>query len=201
MRGIYAILNEERDPVELARAILAGGVRIVQYRAKPGIVKEHASQLRALTRKHNALFIINDDWRAAQTFEADGVHLGPEDANFAELAAIREGLGDRLIGLSCGTVEEARAAQAAGADYMGVGSVFATGSKSDAGEPLGIEGLKRVAAATSLPVAAIGGIDLQNLSAVRATGVAMAAMISAFSAASDPAAAAAQLVRMWESGS
>ena len=200
MRGIYAILNEERDVLELARAILDGGVRIVQYRAKGGVVKEHASHLRVLTRSRSALLIINDDWRAAQTFDADGVHLGPDDTNFAQLATIREGLGDRLIGLSCGTVEEARAAQAAGADYVGVGSVFATGSKSDAGEPIGIEGLQRAAAATTLPVAAIGGIDLQNLRAVRATGVAMAAMISAFSGASDPAAAAAQLVRAWESG-
>ena len=200
MRGIYAILNEERDPIELARAILDGGVRIVQYRAKTGIVMEHASQLRVLTREHDALFIINDDWRAAQTFDADGVHLGPDDANVAQLATIRTSLGDRLIGLSCATVEEARAAQAAGADYMGVGSVFATASKADAGEPLGIEGLQRVAAATTLPVAAIGGIDLQNLPAVRATGVAMAAMISAFSGASDPAWVAEQLVRVWESG-
>jgi thiamine-phosphate pyrophosphorylase len=157
--------------------------------------------LRVLTRSRDAPFIINDDWRAVQTFDADGVHLGPDDANFAQLATIRAGMGDRLIGFSCGTVEEACAAQAAGADYAGVGSVFATASKSDAGEPLGVEGLQRVAAATTLPVAAIGGIDLKNLSAVRATGVAMAAMISAFTSASDPAAAAAQLVRMWESGS
>ncbi len=199
MRGIYAILNEERDPVELARAILDGGVRIVQYRAKAGIVKEHASELRRLTRSRNALFIINDDWRAVQTFDADGVHLGPGDANLAQLATIRESIADRLIGFSCGTVDEARGAQAAGADYVGVGSVFATSSKSDAGEPLEIEGLERVAAAATLPVAAIGGIDAQNLRSVRATGVAMAAMISAFTSVADPAAAAAELVRIWES--
>lgn len=200
MRGIYAILNEERGVLDLARAILDGGVRIVQYRAKGGIVKEHASELRALTRSHDALFLINDDWRAAQTFDADGVHLGPDDARVEQVAAIRASIGDRVIGLSCGTVEEARAAQAAGADYAGVGSVFATGSKHDAGTPIGISGLKRVAAATTLPVAAIGGINLQNLPAVRETGVAMAAMISAFSSAADPAAAAAELVRTWESG-
>ncbi|HET9394087.1 MAG TPA: thiamine phosphate synthase [Candidatus Rubrimentiphilum sp.] len=199
MRGIYAILNEERGILELARAILDGGVRIVQYRAKSGVVKEHASDLRLLTRSRNALFIINDDWRAVQSFDADGVHLGPDDASVEQIATIRTNLVDRLIGLSCGTAEEAQAAQAAGADYAGVGSVFATGSKSDAGAPIGIEGLKRVAAATTLPVAAIGGINLQNLPAVRATGVAMAAMISAFSSAADPAAAAAELVRIWES--
>jgi thiamine-phosphate pyrophosphorylase len=198
LRGIYAILNEERDPVALARAVLDGGVRIVQYRAKGGIVPAHASQLRALTRDCNALFLINDDWRAVEAFGADGVHLGPEDAAAADFPNIRRALGDRLIGLSCGTVAEARAAEAAGADYIGVGSVFATQSKSDAGAPIGIDGLRAIASATTLPVAAIGGIDEKNLLAVLATGVAMTAMISVFSSAADPGAAAKRLVEMWE---
>ncbi len=197
MRGVYAILNEERDPVELARAILDGGVRVVQYRAKRGIVPAHAAQLRTLTSSYSALFLINDDWRAAEAFDADGVHLGPDDAAIPDIAEIRGALGHRLIGLSCGTVEEARAAQAAGADYVGAGSVFATSSKSDAGDPIGIDGLRRVAAATTLPVAAIGGINEQNLQAVRATGVAMAAMISAFTSATDPRKAAERLVQIW----
>jgi thiamine-phosphate pyrophosphorylase len=198
LRGIYAILNEERDPMELARAILVGGVRIVQYRAKRGIVSVHASELRTMTRDCNALFLINDDWRAAATFDADGVHLGPDDAKVMDLPEIRRALGDRLIGVSCGTVEEARAAQAAGVDYIGVGSVFATSSKSDAGDSIGVEGLRRIAAATTLPVAAIGGISEKNLLAVRTTGVAMAAMISAFTSASYPRKAAERLVQMWD---
>ncbi len=197
MRGIYAILNEEPDPIGLARAILPGGVRIVQYRAKGGIVSAHASELRTLTRDCNALFLINDDWRAAETFDADGVHLGPDDAKSADLPEIRRVLGARLIGLSCGTVEEAGAAEAAGADYVGAGSVFATSSKSDAGDLIEVEGVRRIVAATTLPVAAIGGINEKNLLAVRATGVAMAAMISAFSSASDPRKAAERLVDMW----
>ena len=198
MRGIYAILNdEERDPIELARAILDGGVRIVQYRAKRGIVSAHAAELRTLTRDCNALFLINDDWRAAETYDADGVHLGPDDAKVRDLPEIRRALGGRLIGLSCGTAEEACAAQAAGADYVGAGSVFATSSKSDAGDPIGVEGLRGIAAATALPVAAIGGVNEKNLQAVRATGVAMAAMISAFTSASDPRKAAERLVQMW----
>jgi len=197
LRGVYAILNDERDPVALARAILDGGVRIVQYRAKNGIAPSHASQLRTLTRSCGSLLVINDDWRAAKRFDADGVHLGPDDAYLADLPEIRAALGDRLMGLSCGTVEEALAAQAAGVDYIGAGSVFATSSKSDAGEPIGIEGLRRIAAATELPVAAIGGINEKNLQAVRATGVAMAAMISAFTSASDPRKAAERLVRIW----
>ena len=197
LRGIYAIVNETQTPhpVSLTRAILEGGARIVQYRAKSGIVPEHAREMRELTRAHGALFIINDDWRAVSTYDADGVHLGPDDAQPGDLAVIREALPDRLIGVSCGTPQEARIA--ADADYIGVGSVFATGSKADAGDPIGIPGLRSVAAAAEAPVAAIGGITLAALPEIRATGVSMAAVISAISAASDPREATAALVRTW----
>jgi thiamine-phosphate pyrophosphorylase len=190
-------VNAEGDPVELARAILEGGVRIIQYRAKTGIVTEQAAALRALTRAFDALFLINDDWRAAETYDADGVHLGPDDGGFTALPEIRQTLGDRIIGVSCGTPGEARAAQTAGAGYIGAGSVYATGSKSDAGDPIGIGGLRDIAKATPLPVAAIGGITAENLREVRGTGVAMAAMISAFSSAADPRRAAELLAAIW----
>jgi thiamine-phosphate diphosphorylase len=197
LHGVYAIVNETArpDPIELTRAILGGGVRIVQYRAKSGIVASHARAMRELTRTYGALFIINDDWRAVQTYDADGVHLGPEDARPEDLAAIRAALPDRLIGVSCGTPQEALAA--ADADYIGVGSVYATLSKADAGAPIGIGGLCEVAAATQLPVAAIGGITLALLPPVRASGVAMAAVISAISGAADPRAASEALVHAW----
>ena len=200
LRGVYAIVNETHapHPLALTRAILEGGARIVQYRAKGGIVAKHAREMRELTRERDALFIINDDWRAVQTYDADGVHLGPDDAQPGELAAIRDALPDRLIGVSCGTPQEAR--MAADADYIGVGSVYATSSKADAGDPIGIAGLRAVAAACSLPVAAIGGITLAVLPDVRETGVAMAAVISAISAASDPREATAALVRAWTGG-
>lgn len=203
LRGIYAIVNEDaqRDPVELTRAILLGGARIVQYRAKSGIVHEHACAIRALTRECGALFIINDDWRAVQTYDADGVHVGPEDACAQELAQVRAAVPDGLVGVSCATPQEARAADAAGADYIGVGSVYVTSSKSDAGEPIGIGGLCDVAAATRLPVAAIGGIGLTQLLEVRGSGVAMAAVISAISNAEDPRQATAALVRAWNAHS
>lgn len=190
-------MNAEGDPVGLTRAILEGGVRIVQYRAKTGIVPAQATAMRELTRAHDSLFLINDDWRAAQRFDADGVHLGPDDAGFRELRQVRRALGDRIIGVSCGTPNEARMAQTGGADYIGAGSVYATSSKTDAGDPIGLAGLKEIAAATKLPVAAIGGITAENIRDVRETGVAMAAMISAFSLAADPRAAAAALVNAW----
>ncbi|HET9095698.1 MAG TPA: thiamine phosphate synthase [Candidatus Baltobacteraceae bacterium] len=204
LRGIYAIVNESTavDPVALTRAILQSGVRIVQYRAKSGIVLAHARAMRDLTRASNALFIINDDWRAARAYDADGVHLGPEDALPEDLAAIRAVLPQAVIGISCGTPEEARMACAGdAADYIGVGSVYATGSKADAGDPIGVEGLRRVAQEARLPVAAIGGITLERLAQVRASGVAMAAVISAISGDPDPGRAAAQLVRAWREGS
>jgi len=200
LRGVYAIVNETHapHPLALTRAILEGGARIVQYRAKGGIVAKHAREMRELTRERDALFIINDDWRAVQTYDADCVHLGPDDAQPGDLAAIRDALPDRLIGVSCGTPQEAR--MAADADYIGVGSIYATSSKADAGDPIGIAGLRAVAAACSLPVAAIGGITLAVLPDVRETGVAMAAVISAISAASDPREATAALVRAWTGG-
>ena len=123
---------------------------------------------------------------------ADGLVCSPH-----EVAAIRAALPHRLIGVSCGTPREARAAEEAGADYAGVGAVYATQSKADAGEPIGIAGLLRVAGATCVPVAAIGGIGFANLAEVRRAGVAMAAVISAIAASDDPRAATARLVGIW----
>ena len=198
LSGIYAILNEgDPNPADLGKAILEGGVRLVQYRAKNGIVMAHLGALREMTRAHRALLIVNDDWRAALEADADGVHLGPDDATHAQLSAIRAALHGRVLGISCGTPDEARAAQAAGADYIGVGSVYATDSKLDAGAPIGIEGLQRVAAACTVPVAAIGGISLEHLGEVARSGVAMAALLSAFSRSADPQWTARTCVGIW----
>jgi thiamine-phosphate pyrophosphorylase len=198
MRGIYAIVNQDgRDPLAIAGAALASGVRILQYRAKSGIVPATARSLRRMTLECAALCIMNDDAEAALEFGFDGVHVGPDDRGFADVAGLRAAVGAGLIGVSCGTPEEARAAEAAGADYLGVGAVYPTATKADAGEPIGIAGLARVAAATNLPVAAIGGIGLAQIAAVRATGVAMAAGVSAIAGARDPRAAAEALVRAW----
>jgi thiamine-phosphate pyrophosphorylase len=196
LRGIYAIVNENDRAAEIATAVLDAGVRILQYRAKQGVVPDRLVALRALTHRYDALLIVNDDARAANDFACDGVHLGPDDPGFADPAALRAGTGELLIGLSCGTVEEARLADVAGVDYLGVGSVYATGSKADAGEPIGIEGLMRVAGATSLPVAAIGGIGIANLAQIRSCGVAMAAVISAV-AGDDSYRAARELLAGW----
>ena len=198
LHGIYAIVDDREDGAgTLVRAVLEGGARIVQYRAKRGIDFTRARNMLAAAREWGALFIVNDDWRAAETLDDDGVHLGPGDARADEIAAIRAALPHRLIGVSCGTPKEARAAEEAGADYAGVGAVYATQSKADAGEPIGIAGLLRVAGATCVPVAAIGGIGFANLAEIRRAGVAMAAVISAIAASDDPRTATARLVAIW----
>ncbi len=200
LHGIYLIVNESPRVVQIARAAVDAGVRILQYRAKGGIDPTHLRALRALAAQREALILVNDDWRAALAFGCDGVHLGPGDDGFADLVRVRAALGELLVGLSCADGGEMRAAEEGGADYAGVGSVFSTTSKSDAGAPIGITGLRNIAAAARLPVAAIGGITRENLRDVKATGVAMAATISAVAGAADPAEAARELLRTWDGG-
>jgi len=183
--------------LELASAVLQSGVRIVQYRAKRGIDESALQRLRKLTLEHDALLILNDDWRTASLFDCDGVHLGPEDDGFAQVASVREALPSGLIGLSCGTIEEVRAANAAGADYLGVGSIYPTTSKNDAGEPIGTGALQTLIRTSDVPVAAIGGITAARITEIRSSGAAMAAVISAISNAADPRRAARELVDAW----
>jgi len=206
LHGIYAIVNDSchrqrstTDLVTLARAVVDAGIRVLQYRAKNGIVPETLRALRFLARERGVLLIVNDNVEAAVAFDCDGVHLGPGDAGFDNVAQVRANVGERLIGLSCGTPDEAVAANADDADYLGVGSVYATTSKADAGVPIGIEGLRRIAAVSRHPIAAIGGIAETNVADVARTGVAMAATIGAIAATNDSAAAARRLVTLWES--
>jgi thiamine-phosphate diphosphorylase len=197
LHGIYVILNDDPRMLELAQAVLAAGVRIVQYRAKRSIVAEHLLALRDLTRRKDALLIVNDDWRTTEAFDCDGVHLGPGDNGFNQIAAVRAAMRERLIGLSCGTIEEARAADAGDVDYVGAGSIYPTASKNDAGAPIGTAGLRAIAAATKLPIAAVGGITARTISDVRRSGAAMAAVISAISCTAQPRRAAAELLDAW----
>lgn len=200
LRGIYVIVNEDARVVEIGRAVLDAGVKVLQYRAKGGVNIGHLQLLRQQTLAHKALLIVNDDWRTALKFGCDGVHLGPDDEGFAAVAPVRKALADRLIGLSCGTVDEIRYANVQDVDYVGIGAVYATASKDDAGAPIGIDGLRAIAAESWCPAAAIGGIGLAQLDAVRATGVSMAAVISAVASAPDPGVAARALVERWHAG-
>jgi thiamine-phosphate pyrophosphorylase len=193
--GIYAIVEPDRvEPIAFTEAVLSGGIRLIQVRAKGGIDGATLIGIVGRVRATGGLAIVNDDVQLARL--ADGVHLGQEDAADLDLAALRRALGNRIIGLSCGTPAEARAADPALIDYLGVGPVFATPSKADAGPPIGISGVRAVVEATSLPCAAIGGISLDNLGRVRETGATMAAVIAGL-VCRDVEAAARAFVERW----
>lgn len=195
--GIYAIVDAgaTADPAGLSRAVLAAGVRVVQYRAKSGVDRGIVRSLQAAAAGAGAVLIVNDDVEAA--LECGGWHGGQEDIAGRDLAELRVRLGSRAMGISCGTPEEARRAEAAGADYLGVGPYRATSTKLDAGAAIGVAGIAAVARATTLPVVAIGGIGLADLEPLVTAGAAMAAVISAIAGAPDPGAAAAALVERW----
>jgi thiamine-phosphate diphosphorylase len=197
LRGIYVIVNDSPSALALAQAALEAGVGVLQYRAKHGSDARRLAALRRLTHRYGALLILNDDWRLAQATGCDGVHLGPGDDGFDDSRALRAAAPELIVGLSCGTAREVDAASEASVDYLGIGAIFATTSKHDAGAPLGIEQLRSLAARTALPVTAIGGIDATNVAEVRATGVAMAAVIGAVANVPDTQRAAEELVAIW----
>jgi thiamine-phosphate pyrophosphorylase len=197
LHGVYALIDPaaHSEPLAYLDALARGGIRLFQIRAKSGIAPELLRTVVARIRDVGGIAIINDDVELA--LEADGVHLGQEDLAGHDLRALRGRLGARAIGLSCGTPAEARAVPPGLIDYIGSGPIFATASKSDAGGPIGVNGVRVVVEATSLPVAAIGGITLASVPRVRETGATMAAVISALSAAADPEATARAFVTAW----
>lgn len=197
LTGIYAIVDAGAvaEPVPFLEALLAGGIRLFQYRAKRGVDRDVLRALVERTRAAGATLIVNDDLDAAML--ADGWHAGQEDLALHDFAAAKERLGSRLTGISCGTAHEAREAEDAGADYVGVGPFAATQSKHDAGDAIGAAGVRAVVAATRLPVTAIGGIDLEALPVIAATGAAMASVISALASAPEPEVAARAFVEGW----
>lgn len=195
--GIYAIVDASTtsEPLVLLEQVLAGGVRVVQYRAKTGVDLALVRAMHARTTALGAILLINDDLEAA--LEADGWHAGQDDIANRDLGAIRARLGGRVFGVSAGIASEAVAAERMGADYVGVGPFAATVTKGDAGDAIGVAGITSVAAAVTVPVVAIGGIGLADLPAIRASGARMAAVISAIASAPDPTRATRDLVAAW----
>jgi thiamine-phosphate pyrophosphorylase len=161
--------------LETAKVAVDGGATVVQWRLKdvPTLdVVERGRATRSLCARHAVTFVVNDDVEAALMLGADGVHLGRNDAG-AERAK-ESGL---LLGLSAASVEEARGAS--GADYIGAGPVWATPSKPDADPPIGLDGLRAICEGVSVPVIAIGGVDVSNAADCIRAGAAGVAVIRA----------------------
>lgn len=176
--GAYVVTSN--DHLQVARAACLGGARVVQYREKEAPAAQRlatARRIRACTRESGTLFIVNDQLDIAMLSAADGVHLGQDDIAVPDARSL---LGPgMIIGVSCSCLEQALEAERRGADYLGVGAIFATPTKE--GYPVvGLEGLRRIAAAVTLPLVAIGGINLGNLAGVKAAGANFAAMVREF---------------------
>jgi thiamine-phosphate diphosphorylase len=193
--GAYVVTSN--DHLRVAREACRGGARVVQYRDKEASTArrlETARQIRVLSRESGTLFIVNDQLDIALLSEADGVHLGQEDVAVAEARALLP--RGMIIGASCSSLAEACEAQRQGADYLGVGAIFPTPVKE--GYPLvGLEGLKRIASETAIPLAAIGGVNMANAAAVKAAGAKYAAMVREFR--EDTAARVAEVNRLFSS--
>ncbi len=197
LRGLYVIIDPEaaggRDVAETAREAIAGGARLIQWRDKTrekGLQVADAEAILAVCRRSGVPFIINDHADLALAIEADGVHLGQKDLP-AELVS-RFARPEWIIGVSTNNAAEARLAEANGADYVSVGRLFATTSKTDT-RPATTETIREVKAAVAVPVSAIGGINEANIDEVIAAGADMACVIRAVVAAADPREAARRL--------
>ncbi|MHC4982168.1 MAG: thiamine phosphate synthase, partial [Planctomycetota bacterium] len=175
---------------ELARQVIAGGADAVQLREKgldDDVVLAEAAELRELTDETNRLLIINDRADIAAMVAADGVHLGQHDVPLAEARKLlRPGA---IIGRSCHSLAQAKAAINEGADYISLGPIFQTSTK-DAGPPVGPDLFKQALEEVKLPIVAVGGINAENVAKVVEAGAKSVAVSSAICTADDPKAAA-----------
>ena len=162
---------------------------------EPSAFQKEALELKALCAKYQVPFVVNDSVEIALAIDADGVHVGQGDIQGKNLRAL---IGkDKILGISAATVAEAVAAQAAGADYIGVGAVFGTSTKKNA-RNLSVEKLREICAAVTIPVVAIGGISHDNILELKNCGLDGVAVVSALFAQADVKAAAEELLRLSE---
>ena len=194
---LYAVTDRhwtgEKNLYQQTEEALLGGTTLVQIREKElndADFEKEALELQSLCKKYKVPFIVNDNVALAKKIDADGVHVGQEDMNAFE---VRKLLGpDKILGVSAQTVEEAILAEKQGADYLGVGAVFPTGTKSDAID-VSFSTLQAICKAVKIPVVAIGGITKDNLCQLKGSGIAGISVISALFAQKDIKAAAEEL--------
>jgi len=204
LTGLYAIIDSQalnrRSHIEVAKQLIRGGVKTIQLRDKlrsKGELLPIAQQLKNLCSEHGVLFIMNDYLDLALAADADGLHLGQKDL---PVKVARKLLPvDRILGCSVNTVDEATAAESDGADYIAVGSIYPTASKETA-KVVGVERLRQIRRAVSLPLVAIGGINKDNAAGVSAAGADSVAAISAILGAEDVEEAARQIIAAFEVG-
>lgn len=199
---LYAVTDRtwtgEQTLMEQVEAALKGGATCIQLREKNLDEKsflEEAIEMKKLCAKYHVPFIINDNVDIAIKCKADGVHVGQSDMEAGNVRALA---GDKMmIGVSARTVEQAVAAEKAGADYLGVGAVFGTTTKLDA-KAISFNTLKAICEAVSIPVVAIGGISKSNMMQLAGSGVDGVALVSAIFAAEDIEAECRELREMSE---
>ncbi len=189
-QGIYGILARDlsrgRSNVEVARAMIAGGISVIQYRDKDTLTKKEqfreCQEIRKMTGDAGVLFLVNDFIDIALCVDADGVHLGQDDL---PLPQARQLLGERIIGLSTHSPEQAREAVRLGADYLGVGPLFPTQTKIHPEGPVGLDYLDYVVENIDCDFVAIGGIKPHNLGTVISRGAHSVCLVSAITEAPD----------------
>ena len=198
---LYAVtdqswLKEGQTLISVCEDVLANGATFLQIREKDldaACFEAEAANLKALCARYSVPYVVNDSVEIALAIDADGVHVGQSDIRGRD---IRKLIGpDKILGISAGTVEEAQAAETAGADYIGVGAVFGTSTKKNA-RNLTVQKLREITDAVSIPVVAIGGINGQNLMGLKDSGVDGVAVVSAIFAAENPGRATRELLTL-----
>ncbi len=189
--GIYGITAEKysrgRSNIDVVRDMIRGGIRIIQYREKAhekSLRQIHAEcrEIRELTRDHGVLFIVNDFVDIAMAVDADGVHVGQDDLPVSE---VRQLVGEKMIGLSTHSPDQARRAIESGADYIGVGPVFETRTKENVCDPVGLEYLDYAVKNVPVPFVAIGGIKRHNIHRVSGRGARTICLVTEIVGAED----------------
>jgi len=200
---LYAVtdqmwLKEDEKLADVVETVLQNGATFLQIREKDlaeDAFEAEAERLKTLCARHGVPFVVNDSVEISLQCDADGVHVGQSDIKGRDIRSI---IGpDKILGISAGTVEEAVAAEKAGADYIGVGAVFPTGTKKNA-TPMTLGQLKEIVSSVSIPVVAIGGIGAGNILQLRGSGVDGVAVVSAIFAAENPGKATADLLKLAE---
>jgi thiamine-phosphate pyrophosphorylase len=204
LTGLYAIIDSQRlsgrSHVEVASQLIRGGAKAIQLRHKLDSKDELlpiAQQLKDLCSEHGVLFIVNDYLDIALAIGADGLHLGQKDLPIKEARKLLP--IDMILGYSVNTLDQAKAAESDGADYIAVGSIYPTSSKEGA-RVVGLERLRQIRQAVSLPLVAIGGISKDNVAEVAAAGADAVAVISAVLQAKDIEEAAREIIAGFEAG-